>query len=85
MNIPESLFKQWEGLFSPGDGEKIAALAKPPVSGETIRRALRFKKCSDDIFKLICFYYEEKANMVVEETKKPILKQAQKILENAEN
>jgi hypothetical protein len=83
MVIPDTLFKQWEVLFSPGDGEKIAALAKPPISGETVRRAMRFKRCSDEVFKLICFYYEEKASMIIDETNNPILQEANKFIENA--
>ncbi len=84
MNISEELLKQWEKLQSPGDAEKIAAMAKPPISGETVRRALRFRKCSDEVFTLLCAYYKKKAQLVIDEASDPVLIEANQILSDAE-
>lgn len=64
MVIPEKIIKKWEALRSPGDTAKMAD--KVDGAAETFNRAFRLGRCSDDVFKVMADFYEEKLNLIKE-------------------
>ena len=84
MVISEDLLKSWEPLQSAGDAEKIAAMMQPQIHIESVRRALRDRKCSDKLFKCLVDYYRAKAEMVAEAVSDPIIRQVNEMLNGAE-
>lgn len=74
MTIPNQLIEKWKVLRSEADAEKIVIKASEgikdvqgfSVSVVTVRTALRDGKSTDELFKVIAEYYEEKAKMIKE-------------------
>lgn len=64
MKIPTKLLDKWGALKSEGDIQKIADNAN--VTRQTIRNAFKNNECSDDVFKAIADFYEEKLEMIKE-------------------
>lgn len=67
MVIPEKLIKKWKALRTPGDGGKMSEKASAQgleISDETFNRSFRNGKCSDDTFKIMAEFYEEKAQLI---------------------
>ncbi len=62
MQIPEELLSKWKALRSQDDTEKIAEDAK--TTSQTIRNAFNWGKCSDEVFKCMAAYYENKAEVI---------------------
>jgi hypothetical protein len=65
MVIPETLKEKWGVLRSPLDAEKLSERL-PGSDAETFRRAFRLGRCSDEVFKVMADFYEEKANVIKE-------------------
>lgn len=68
MEVPKEILDKWAVLRSPGDAEKIVAgmPEEDRVSDETIRRVFLNGKCSDEVFKAMAEFYEQKANLIKE-------------------
>jgi hypothetical protein len=66
MQIPPKVLKKWEALKSEGDPQKIAETVAGGCTSQTIRNAFRTGKCSDEIFKAIGKFYEEKLELIKE-------------------
>lgn len=69
MQIPVQILEKWKTLRSEADTEKIWSICNEsghPTTTATIRTAFREGKCSDELFKIIAKYYEEKLKMVSE-------------------
>jgi hypothetical protein len=65
MVIPQELMEKWKVLRSPGDAAKISEQIGD-CSEETINRAFREGKCSDEVFKGIADFYDAKAKLIRE-------------------
>jgi len=63
MEIPTKLWNKWKALRSPGDAAKLSEQL-PDVSDETFNRALREGKCSDEVFRIMAAFYNDKAELV---------------------
>ena len=62
MTIPNKITEKWKLLRSKGD---IALLAnKAKVTTVTIRTAMKDNECSDEVFKVIADFYEERAQLI---------------------
>lgn len=62
MTIPKKYTDAWGLLYSHGDALKLS-----DISGyhpETIRRALRDRRCSDELFVIMKEYFDNKKNMI---------------------
>jgi hypothetical protein len=62
MTIPNELLGKWEVLRSAGDMTEIAERAD--VSTVTISKAFSTAKCSDEVFKVIAEFYQDKEEMI---------------------
>ena len=65
MIIDKKLLAKWEVLRSPEDTSKLSEKIEGSYP-ELFARAFRFGKCSDDVFKVMAEFYEEKAKLVKE-------------------
>ena len=65
MEIPQKLINKWKALRTAGDAVKMAEKVENGYA-ETFNRAFRIGRCSDDVFKIMAEFYEEKANLVKE-------------------
>lgn len=64
MTIPKSILEEWTSLHTHGDAIKISDLAN--VHPETVRRAIRTGRMSDELFQVIKEYYENKKDYLYE-------------------
>lgn len=62
MTIEKQLLTKWTGLRSMEDAARIAE--KAGVTVQTIRNAFRTGKCSDEVFKTMAEFYQDKVNMI---------------------
>lgn len=63
MIIEKKLLDKWSVLRSPEDIEKLVELL-PGSYPAAFRRAFRYGKCNDDVFKVMADFYDSKARLV---------------------
>lgn len=63
MIIEQQLLEKWARLRSPEDTGKLAERIEGGYP-ELFARALRDGKCSDEVFKIMADFYEEKAELI---------------------
>lgn len=69
MILPKKLIDKWRLLRSPGDADKIKAIAASKgfeYSDELVNRVLRSGKCNDELFKIMAEFYKEKGELLKE-------------------
>lgn len=66
MQIPSELLKKWDALKSEGDPQKIADTVAGGCTSQTVRNAFKTGKCSDELFKAIADFYEQKLELIKE-------------------
>lgn len=65
MIIENELLDKWKRLRSPEDTGKLAEKMEGGYS-ELFNRAFRSGKCSDEVFKIMAEFYEEKIKLIKE-------------------
>lgn len=65
MIIEVVLLEKWQRLRSPEDTSKLAERLEGGYP-ELFSRAFREGKCSDEVFKVMAEFYEEKLNLIKE-------------------
>jgi len=63
MIIEKRLIEKWKRLRSPEDTGKLAEKLEGGYP-ELFARAFRDEKCSDEVFKVMADFYEEKAELI---------------------
>lgn len=67
LTIPKEIKDMWTSLKSHGDSKILVERAKEiglDISDETINRAHRTGRCSEDVFRLMGEFYKEREELI---------------------
>ena len=62
MDIPKNLWNRWTEVYSPGDSNKIAAIAQ--CHPNTVLNAIRNGRCKADLFAVMAEFYAERLALI---------------------